>query len=119
MANAKTHILIAGAAGVAAYAVYCRYQGREFKLVDALGSAAIAVVGGIAPDVVEPALHPNHRSLFHSVTGGAALVQSARGAWRSTTLPAETKFVLVLLLIGYVSHLLADAATPKGLPILC
>jgi membrane-bound metal-dependent hydrolase YbcI (DUF457 family) len=111
-------MLISGVAGVAAYAVYCHYKQREFKLFNALGSGAIAVLGGLAPDVIEPALHPNHRSLFHSVSGGAALVRGAAGAWGSANLSDETKSVLVLFVIGYVSHLLADASTPKGLPLL-
>jgi membrane-bound metal-dependent hydrolase YbcI (DUF457 family) len=119
MASLKTHMLIGGAAGVAAYGVYCHYQKREFEIVDALCSAVIAVLGGIAPDVMEPALDPNHRSVFHSIAGGTALVHGAQRAWKSARLPSEAKFIVALLAIGYVSHLLADAATPKSLPLLC
>jgi membrane-bound metal-dependent hydrolase YbcI (DUF457 family) len=119
MANLKTHMLIGGAAGITAYAVYCHYQNREFKLLDAVGSAIISVVGGIAPDIIEPALDPNHRAFFHSLVGGTTLVHGVRKTWNAAGLSSEFKFVLALLAIGYVSHLLADAATPKGLPLLC
>ena len=103
---------------MAAYGVYCHYRQQEFKLVDALCSAAIVVVGSIAPDVLEPAVHPNHRSIFHSIAGGAAIVHGARGAWGNSDLSSDLKSVLALAAIGYVLHLLADAATPRGLPLV-
>ena len=118
MASSKVHLLVGAGVSTGAYFGFCQLTNRKPTFAEAVVAGATGALVALVPDILEPALHPNHRSLFHSVTGGAALVQSARGALRSTTLTAETKFILVLLLIGYVSHLLADAATPKGLPVL-
>ena len=141
MADAKTHALIAGVAGVGAYAIYCRRNAQEVKFLDAMISGLIAVIGGLAPDLIEPANNPNHRSLFHSLAAGAALIHGTNQVissdvrdWntagaalihgtnqvQSDDRVSETaKLMMVLLVVGYVSHIFADALTPKGLPVLC
>lgn len=119
MADAKTHALIAGVAGVGAYALHCRRNSQQVRFFDALVSGLVAVVGGLAPDLIEPARHPNHRSLFHSLACGAGLVYGARQVQLDDRTPDTMKLIIILLIVGYVSHLLADALTPKGLPVIC
>ncbi len=119
MADTKTHALIAGVAGVGAYAVYCHRNAQEIRFLDAVTSGLIAVVGGLAPDLLEPAIHPNHRSLFHSLAAGTALIHGTNEVQSNDRITDAAKLILVLLVVGYVSHLIADALTPKGLPVLC
>jgi inner membrane protein len=119
MADAKTHALIAGVAGVAAYAVYCHRNALEVRFLDAVVSGWVAVVGGLAPDLIEPANNPNHRSLFHSLAAGAALIQGTNQVQANDRIPDNAKLIMFLLVVGYVSHLLVDAITPKGLPVFC
>ena len=119
MADAKTHALIAGVAGVAAYAVYCRRNAQEVRFLDAVASGLVAVAGGLAPDLIEPANNPNHRRLFHSLAAGTALIQGNNQVQANDRVPDSAKLILILLVVGYVSHLLVDALTSKGLPVLC
>lgn len=119
MADAKTHALIAGVAGVAVYALYCRRIAQEVRFLDAVASGLVAVVGGLAPDLIEPANSPNHRSLFHSLATGTALIHGTNQVQANDRIPDTAKLIVVLLVVGYVSHLLFDALTPKGLPVLC
>jgi membrane-bound metal-dependent hydrolase YbcI (DUF457 family) len=119
MAGAKTHALIASVAGVAAYAVYCRRNAQEVRFLDAVVSGLVAVVGGLVPDLIEPANNPNHRSLFHSLAAGTALIHGTNQVQTNDRIPDATKLIMVLLVVGFFSHLLVDAFTPKGLPVLC
>ena len=119
MANAKTHALIAGIAGVGTYALYCRRNRREVRFWGAVGSGLLSAFGGLVPDLIEPAVDPNHRRFFHSVVTGADLACGAVKAQGDQSFSDTLELVTVLLVVGYISHLLADALTPKGLPFVC
>ncbi len=104
-------------------------------------------MGGILPDVLEPATSPHHRQLAHSlVVGGSLAVAkvaemqascrslSSEATQRASVLPVGSperrdaeflalfwRFVagfLIGLATGYASHLALDACTPQGLPLL-
>lgn len=50
----------------------CYINGREvdwWRVLIACGTGAAAAA---APDLLEPAMHPNHRSLLHSLVAGGA-----------------------------------------------
>ena len=119
MASAKTHALIAGMAGIGAYVFYCRRRQQEMRFMDAVGSGFVAAFGGLAPDLIEPASTPNHREFFHSLVSGMGLACVARKAQVDQRTPEFLKLIVVLLAVGYISHLLADAFTPKDLPFMC
>lgn len=74
--------------------------------------------GGGLPDRLEPAYHPNHRSVCHSYT---ALCLTAYGTYktvgRNDITPYVSSFVRGVT-SGYASHLTLDLLTPKGLPLL-
>jgi membrane-bound metal-dependent hydrolase YbcI (DUF457 family) len=84
------------------------------------GSLALcSLAGGAAaslPDLLEPAFSPNHRGFFHSLTA-AALVAYGISGRHTQRLGVLGKMVLWVLGLGYLSHLAADATTPKSLPI--
>jgi len=85
------------------------------------GSVAVFAAAGAAiasvPDLLEPASHPNHRALFHSVCCGGALTYGAFGKhserWRD-----EDRHAVRAGALAYLSHLLLDAGTPKSLPLI-
>lgn len=112
--------------------------------LEALAGAVGGWIGGALPDWIDPAHSPNHRSTGHSLLGaGSALVFSvvrlrlwqcwfrrqaeaaqsratAEGATWSleATLCHALSGLIAGLIAGYIGHLVDDAGTPCGLPIL-
>ncbi len=100
------------------------------------------IVGGLVgggfgsrlPDVFEPATSPHHRSTMHSAVvttaisvGGVRRVIPAANAIcerNATTDPGVNALqnflagMLVGTAAGYMSHTVADAFTPRGIPLL-
>ncbi len=107
-------------------------------MVELLGGVVFGSVFANAPDAIEPSTRgPNHRALAHSATAGAVVVASGAKLapelvsslrMRSAALRAHSRnwalwhrFLaggVVGSHVGFVSHLLADARTDKGLPLL-
>lgn len=130
--------------------------GTWLELLSALSRAFGAALGGAfgaaLPDLIEPAVSPNHRKGFHSAlvalpaaTSSSAATYAAIGLLepqldsaraqidakcaRGDFMGALIDTVKLLLVeamlgaapalpVGYTTHLLADATTPKGLPWL-
>lgn len=84
------------------------------------GRLVLSAIGGsfagILPDYLEPAYDPNHRRFFHSITFQILCVAGVAGAWSRASRSDEPRIILTSLVYAYLSHLLADALTPKGLP---
>jgi inner membrane protein len=84
--------------------------------------AAVAAAGcGTLPDVLEPALHPNHRQFFHSLlfASGVGFVLYKLYQWEPES--EGGKLVRAAALVGgcaYLVHLAMDAFTPKSLPLV-
>jgi membrane-bound metal-dependent hydrolase YbcI (DUF457 family) len=124
MANFRAHA-IAGA--VAGFGITI-YQLRKIKEIDPDAKLDIfklfvnvgaGITGAILPDKIEPALHPNHRAFFHSMTSGGCLVYSAKEMISDpSSIDPDLKYPLCAFILGYCSHLILDGATPKGLPLL-
>lgn len=120
MPNFKDHFVLSSLATAGTYLAMCRYYNREPELGEFLVCEAVGVAAGAAPDVLEPAKHPNHRGLGHSVAAGTALAKLAlanccqeNGDWREFL-----KIIVAVATISYIVHLVADAFTPKSLPLL-
>jgi len=85
----------------------------------AVGAAAACLPS--LPDVLEPALHPNHRKFFHSVALFAGL---GHGLHRLYKWEAEDDLQRLLRVAGllagaaYLAHLTRDAFTAKSLPLI-
>lgn len=77
MPNFKTH-LVAGVGSAAAVAVVTIEDvPGDMRLFYSVGLAAGGALGGTLPDKLEPALHPHHRQVFHSLTVLAGLGHQA------------------------------------------
>lgn len=159
MPGRETHKYVGAAAGLALAAAQAQQESKPHFLIEMMGGALGGMVGGIAPDWLEPAVCSWHRGICHSAAAGGVLVctQQTLANWAGICrqnavkcrmvpqvedihsgewLPTQPtslqrlwseicEFVWTLLAgflngltAGYVSHLLLDAATPRGIPIL-
>jgi membrane-bound metal-dependent hydrolase YbcI (DUF457 family) len=119
MPNAKEHMVFAAGVGLVGYAVHCAYFRLEFNIGEALLATGTCVLGSLIPDGLEPAVSPCHRAVAHSLGAGALGVRTMAEAWKQTQNPNKLDFFFGFLALGYVSHLILDARTAKGLPLLC
>lgn len=119
-----SHVLV----GAAAWVVAVKVGGMGHGDIDALALGA-AMAGALLPDIDHPSswlgrrLWPvskplslllGHRGLTHSllaVAGGLALIHAAQPNTAIARLVEP-------LVVGYLSHLAADALTPAGVPLL-
>lgn len=88
----------------------------EYTLLGALGGLA----GSALPDILEPAIHPNHRGMAHSaVVGSGISIKTIKSLTTNSSQSQNTKAViLTALAVGYLSHLFLDGKTAKGLPFV-
>lgn len=119
MPNAKTHLLIGAAVGAIVNGVtqidhmrhdpFSKFDWGEFLLCTAASATA-----SLIPDLLEPADSPNHRRFFHSLAMTALVAYAITGkhtrAW-----PAAKLLFLGIMALGYLSHLAADACTPRSI----
>jgi len=94
----------------------------QFNMGELAGSGlvgyAVGSVGGMLPDVLEPAYCPGHRDLFHSVAIGTLAVVGAKKLNDNRSVSGSLKMAVNAATAGYVSHLVLDGQTPSGLPLL-
>lgn len=118
MPNAKTHATVGAVTGLAAWISAERNAGRSIRFEDLVIPAIAGLVSGLLADLIEPATNPNHRAFAHSLilvilialvifTADPYLVDEKRQRERS---------FLACLASAYLSHLLLDSFTAKGLP---
>ncbi|HXN25208.1 MAG TPA: metal-dependent hydrolase [Candidatus Dormibacteraeota bacterium] len=116
MANAKQHALIGAGIGAVGWLLYCKLVDCPVEVGEVLLAVGVGMVGGLLPDLLDPAIHPNHRRFFHSYAATALLAHANRHVSQNAQMPAETRAAIHLISLGFFSHLAADAHTPKGLP---
>ena len=120
MSNGATHIATSGL-GVFACSATQEYLENGEVSWKPFALAGLAAKTAKLPDMIEPALHPNHRQFFHSL-GFAGLL--GYGMYELYKWETEDELEKLLRLAGlaiggsYLIHLLCDARTPKGLPII-
>lgn len=118
MPKRREHALLGAGIAVAADWFIARSQARCPSLGELVTCGTLGAVAGQVPDWLEPAVHPGHRSTFHSV---GVLATATYLAYR---LPANQNItqvgagMLVAVLAAYGSHLIIDGRTPSGLPLL-
>jgi hypothetical protein len=77
MPDGATHKLI-GASGGCVFAAYrAKDQNPGSWIAELAGGAIGGYVGGILPDILEPAISSWHRGVAHSYVGGATVVATA------------------------------------------
>lgn len=138
MPNRVVHRTTGAAAGLAISLVETQGAPREKRTVEVIAAMAGGVAGAAAPDWIDPPTSPNHRSMGHSIViagGGLGVAISNVDIWRAALQSrAAASFsegrtgagysyliasgLLTGFIVGYASHLILDAGTPKGLPLV-
>ena len=121
MPNAKIHFVVGAVTGAvvnAAMQLTETESGRlkPFDWGEFLISAAAAGAAALLPDLIEPATTPNHRKFFHSLLMAAIVAYLMTGS-HTKRLPRIALLLLTVAGAGYLSHLVADATTPKCISI--
>lgn len=119
MSNATAHRFGAAAALATAHLYY--ESKEETPTAAPFASAAFGYAAGTLPDILEPATSPNHRQFFHSI---AVVGMLGWGLWRLWEWQPEDDAQKLLKWLGlcaggaYLVHLVMDATTPRGLPVV-
>lgn len=116
--NRVEHSLVGSLVGAGAYLISTKCTGEQPTLGGLICFAAAGAVASAVPDVLEPAVHPNHRSFFHSALLNAALTLGACKLWQDPNLLPQQRHLLAAISLAYVSHPVTDATTPKGIPLI-
>ena len=118
MPNAVKHAKIGAVAGGAAALVVARRWERKLDAGEIGVCTGLGMLAAGIPDLLEPAVSPRHRQTAHSILVLAVILLLV--GWyctRDTEQEKEfTKMMAAAAGAGYLSHLLADAFTPAGLP---
>jgi hypothetical protein len=117
--DARVHAIAGASTGVAWYVVYCRKSEIEIRFPDLLVASAIGLAGGLLADVFEPASDPNHRRFAHSILLAIGLASLIGLIWHDSVFNSEEqRLALGGLIVAYLSHLMLDSATPRGIPLI-
>lgn len=119
MPNAKQHALLGAAVGLGAWYLYCRLTERTLDFGEFLLAGGAGACVGLLPDLLEPAVHPNHRGILHSYASAGLLSYGTKRIWENPEISRDQKMQWTIGSLCYLSHLIADAQTPKGLPLIC
>lgn len=118
MSSGKTHLAVGAVTGLAIALV----DNKKHKLIhNPIIAPALGAFFGKLPDIIEPAYHPNHRQFFHSTVIFSAI---GLGLYKVYHWELETGFekimrgVMLISGCSYLSHLICDSTTPKGLPLI-
>ena len=119
MSNGATHRL-AAAVAVGTALARAEYNSNQKTMRPVMGAV---LAGGMTnlPDLIEPAVHPNHRQFFHSVAFAGILGWGTYKVFEWEPEHPVDKAIRFLLLIGaagYLIHLALDACSPKSLPLI-
>jgi len=122
MSNFKVHstIGVVSSIGVELLQLMREEGSVSFKvgLCRCLIAGAGGLIGASTPDLLEPATSYDHRSVFHSVCAGGAVVYGAYSTMSENKL-INNQFASAFIrgtAVGYGSHLVLDMTTSMGLP---
>lgn len=85
-----------------------------------IAGAGIAALLTKLPDVLEPAVTPNHRQFFHSLAFAGLLIWGWKAIYDWQPKTDDGRFWRRVAMIGagaYLCHLALDATTPRSLPV--
>lgn len=122
MANSRSHLLAGGAISLSGMMFLKWLRNEKLTFWDGVGAALVGCFGACLPDLLEPPDNPSHRKVLHSMAIGGAgipftISKTYKGDWSFASTNGDRDFIIILSL-GYLSHLVLDAGTPRGLPIL-
>jgi membrane-bound metal-dependent hydrolase YbcI (DUF457 family) len=127
MSNRNTHLVAGCITGIGTYFALKHMDAKEINLKEVIFTTSGGMIGGVLPDLLDPPISPNHRGFAHSFSLGILLgfgIEKVYKYIRNVEFNKnEVWFNIVLLiimslLIGYLSHLVLDVGTPKGLPLI-
>ena len=146
MPGRAVHIEAGAVLGGLAASVRAPRIGTPEAIAEILGGTFLGMLGGVMPDILEPATHPSHRKMAHSLATAGALLSiplvdmqahcrsfasaaRSRAASYQVECPERDRALFEALcwhviagavagfLAGYLSHLALDATTSYGLPV--
>jgi len=101
----------------------CKAQGMvspKFDWMEFIGTTllggGVGAAGGVLPDILEPATHSYHRKTMHSVTAGTALTTLI--VRNQSKMTRSQKSIANAFGASYLSHLVLDSQTPRGIPLI-
>jgi membrane-bound metal-dependent hydrolase YbcI (DUF457 family) len=147
MPNRNAHLIGGGVAGLAAGLYATRALPEHQRGIEIVSAVVGGLIGGVLPDVLEPATSPNHRAEFHSLVMGMGVGAAATAEWqarcRARALECDGRAALLVegspersseeaaafwwrvlagllvgFLAGYGSHLVMDFTTTRALPLI-
>jgi len=74
MSNKRTHQAVGALAGGGLALALSNGQSTPHQIIEGIGGAISGYGFGCLPDILEPPLSPNHRSLAHGAAPGVALI---------------------------------------------
>ena len=120
MANGATHSLVGGLSGLA-IALCDKDENGDFQHNPILATG-IGTLFGKLPDILEPSLNnPHHRQFCHSIVVLGLVGYGLKKAYYWQPRDSFESFLRGVALVagvGYLSHLVLDATTPRSLPLL-
>ena len=116
--NRPEHAAVGAAVGGIAYLGLCWFKEERPGIGGLLMSVGAGAAVACLPDFLEPAVHPNHRTLIHSVVVNAGLGIALRRLWLNAEGCPAQKTLWISLGLAYLSHSALDLMTPKSLPFL-
>jgi hypothetical protein len=136
MRNAE-HLKYSAGVGALAAIVDVMADGKPLSLLDLVCAGVGGAAGGAAtaglPDLIEPAVSSHHRGSAHSIaaTGGVSslgigpirrMAVSVRAGAPVVGGDRAVRYLVGGVLVGapagFVAHNIADAQTPRGIPLL-
>src|ERR1039457_5903832 len=106
MPNAIVHAQVGAVAGAATYLGMSAHSKREIRPEEMGACCLIGLAFASLPDIIEPALTPNHRSVAHSVM--ALLLLIAFVVWycrdENGTRDQFRKMIVASAAAGYLTH---------------
>lgn len=119
--NGSAHKSIGAIAGTATLAID-DHPDKQSVAHNPLIATPLATLGGMLPGLLEPASRgPHHRQLCHSVAAFCAVGYGVYKTYKwepQTELEKCLRTATIMIGVGYLSHLIADSSTPRGLPII-
>lgn len=118
MANKGEHFVLGAIVSGGAFILYKKYMGESIDPNQLVGYSLIGGAFALLPDMLEPAISPTHRGLFHSIILGLGIINANQRTFSREEMDELKKCLMLVSSAGYGSHLLADAQTPAGLPLI-
>lgn len=117
MPNAGTHFGVGAGVSALTYLASKNARNEPVQLQELLAVGLFGGVVALLPDVIDPPLSPDHRSIGHSIAlSGLSIPVLIKWIDENAQMNSDQKDFAKSMVAGYVSHLVLDAETHAGLP---